>query len=75
MSHRKLEPGVCPVCHQPDGRHSRACPKGRCQSCHRAPAVGGPWCCPCEARIMRERKAAIAERLERLGPKDDDEGL
>jgi hypothetical protein len=62
---------TCPECGG-IGRHRIDCPAGRCVDCERFPATLGGRCYPCWVAMRRERQRAVAERLERLTPRDDD---
>jgi hypothetical protein len=68
MPRAKRPPGMCPECARTD-RHSATCSKGRCQRCKRAPALIQGWCGFCWKAVRKERRAVVAERLQRLdGP-------
>jgi hypothetical protein len=58
----------CNECGREPPRHLVSCSQGRCVACRRAPATLGGLCGPCWWR----RQRAINEKLERLGPEDDD---
>jgi hypothetical protein len=64
----KRDPNQCPTCGRV-GRHTATCPLGKCVSFQGYPATCGSLCSVCWRRMVRERKAAIAEKLNRLeGP-------
>jgi hypothetical protein len=69
----KRDPDQCCECAR-TGRHSATCSRGRCQSCHRAPATIGLWCGPCWSRVMKARREVVAERLLRMDPEKTDGG-